>query len=74
MNVQTKFNIGDNVCTINPDTLKIDKFKITHISVSVFSDEAIVSYWGNGMNTSVKENNLFNSEQDLIKHIAAPAE
>ena len=74
MNIQTKYKIGDEVVTINPDTMKMKKFQVSHMGISVFSDEVIVNYWGNGMRDAVREQNLFTSEQELFKHITAPAD
>ncbi len=54
--------------------MKMKKFQVSHLGISVFSDEVIVNYWGNGMRDAVREQNLFTSEQELFKHITAPAD
>ena len=70
---QTKFAIGDKVCTIDKKTLKVKRFTVDFVSLYVHSDGAVsVSYRAEGegfAGDSYEEPFVFANESDLMKYV-----
>lgn len=74
MNIETKFKVGDNVFTIDPETLKIKQFEIESVT-SVSNDKGttvLVYPKGEGCYKSVDENKCFSTREALLDHITKP--
>lgn len=73
MNIQTRFNVGDKVFTLDKETLKMKDFTVGSVSIWA-DDETKVSYYPekNGIvnfNEKCNENVCFASENELLSHI-----
>lgn len=71
MNVTTKFNVGDTVYTIDPETLKIKEFEIGSISTSTDAEKTNVYLYPKGSSSynSIYESKCFASREELIDHV-----
>ena len=73
--VKSKFNIGDQVVTVDKNSLKIKKFEVAEIAFFVYKDSMTVYLYPKKENgdadtySSVDENLCFASETDLIEHM-----
>ncbi len=78
MNIKTKFNVGDNVCTIDKKTMKIKKFEIGNIFIFAAKNGRVdVTYRAvnDSYNSdSYEEEKCFTSEAELMTFITAPVE
>ncbi|MDD6541766.1 MAG: hypothetical protein PUF32_05635 [Prevotella sp.] len=73
MNIETKFKVGDNVYTVDPETLKIKHFVIGSISSITSENGTIVLVYPKTENyTSVNEKKCFPTREALIDHITKP--
>lgn len=74
MNIETKFKVGDNVFTVDPETLKIKQFDIE--SVTSFTNgkgtTVLVYPKGDGCYKGVDENKCFSTIEALFDHITKP--
>lgn len=73
MNIQTKFNIGDKVCTIDKNTMKVKVFEIIALSVYVSKNgKPVVNYRANddSYTDSHEEKFCFANENELLAYIA----
>ncbi len=66
MEVETKFNIGDNVYFITDN--KVQKMDITGISISVNGNESNIEYTLH-FDTNINENLVFASKEELLKSL-----
>ena len=71
MDVKLKFNLGEEVYILNTD--KIEKGKIIAIDTSISLNKKEPNVWyvvqvGN-FTPSFKENNIYKTKLDLIKHL-----
>lgn len=73
MNIETKFKVGDNVFTIDPETLKIKQFEIGSVS-SITSENGtiVLVYPKTGSYISVNEKKCFPTREALLDHITKP--
>ncbi len=73
MNIQTKFNIGDKVCTIDKKTLKVKTFEIGSLSVYVSKNgKPSVNYHASDdgySGDSYDEEFCFSNENELLAFI-----
>ena len=73
MNIQTKFNIGDKVCTIDKNTMKVKAFEIGSMGVYVSkTGKPSVNYRASddGYNgDSYEEEFCFPNETELLSYI-----
>ncbi len=73
MNIQTKFNIGDKVCTIDKKTLKVKTFEIGSLSVYVSKNgKPSVNYRASDdgyTGDSHEEEFCFPNETELLAYI-----
>lgn len=72
MNIQTKFNIGNKVCTIDKKTMKVKEFEIGSVSVFASKDEeSNVRYYDNEYysHDGYEEKLCFASEKELLSYI-----
>lgn len=73
MNIQTKFNIGDKVCTIDKNTMKVKAFEIGSMSVYVSKTGKLsVNYRASGdgyTGDSYEEEFCFPNETELLSYI-----
>lgn len=73
MNITTKFNIGDKVCTIDKNTMKVKAFEIGLISVYVSkTGKPSVNYRASGdgyTGDSYEEEFCFPNETELLAYI-----
>lgn len=73
MNIQTKFNIGDNVCTIDKNTMKVKAFEVGSMSVYVLkTGKPSVNYRASGdgyTGDSYEEEFCFPNETELLSYI-----
>lgn len=73
MNIHTKFNIGDNVCTIDKKTLKVKTFEIGSLSVYVSkAGKPSISYRASEdgySGDSYEEEFCFANENELMEYI-----
>ena len=73
MNIQTKFNIGNKVCTIDKKTLKVKYFEIGSLSVYVSkSGKPSVNYRATDdsyTGDSHEEEFCFANENELLAYI-----
>lgn len=73
--VKSKFNIGDQVVTVDKNSLKIKKFEVAEIAFFLYKDRMSVSLYPKKENgdadvySSVDENLCFATETDLIEHM-----
>ena len=74
MNIETKFKVGDNVFTIDPETLKIKQFEIgTVSSITSETGTTILVYpKTEGAYKSVSESKCFSTREALLDHITKP--
>lgn len=73
MNVQTKYNVGDSVCTIDKKALKIREFEIEKVIVNSSKSGAEVKYHAKGDSVyadDVPEEHCFPSRDELLSHIS----
>ena len=74
MNVQTKYNVGDKVCTIDKKTLKMREFEISSVFVSTTDEGTEVKYHAKGDSAyadNIPEEHCFPSENELLNHISS---
>ena len=74
MNVQTKYNVGDNVCTIDKQTLKIREFEIENVIVNSDKNGVVVKYHAKGdsvLADNVPEEHCFPNRDELLSHISS---
>ena len=72
MEIKTKFNVGDKVVTIDPESLKIKEFEVSSISTSTSNDgkTAVYLYPKDGtIYNSVNEDKCFPDHESLIDHV-----
>lgn len=71
MTVNTKFNIGDKVVTIDTNTLKLKEFVIKRMFVNLYKDKVYVSLYGDDTytSTSYDEEKCFSTEEELMDFI-----
>lgn len=70
MNIQTKFNNGDKVFTIDHETMKVKEFEIGTICVCAIGCGApSVSYYEKVGSESYGEARCFASESELLAYI-----
>ena len=73
MNIQTKFNIGDKVCTIDKKTLKVKNFEIGSLSVYVAKNgKPSINYRASDdgySGDSYEEEFCFSNERELLAYI-----
>lgn len=72
MEIKTKYQVGDKVCTIDRKTLKIKSFVIGNICIYVYDGRTDIGYTEEGQGiagVSYEESLLFPSEKDLITYI-----
>lgn len=78
MNIQTRFNIGDNVCTIDVKTMKLRTFEVGSIMAYVNKEgKTDVSYCAGGDGYSgdiYNEDKCFASEAELLTYITTKAD
>lgn len=73
MNIETKFKVGDNVFTIDPETLKIKQFEIGSVSsITSENDTIVLVYPKTGSYISVNEKKCFPTREALLDHITKP--
>ncbi len=73
MNIQTRFNVGDKVFTIDKETLKMKEFTVGSVHIWV-NDGARVSYYALkdevvSYGESYDESVCFASENELLSYI-----
>lgn len=73
MNITTKFNIGDKVCTIDKKTFKVKEFEIGSMSVYVSDDgKPDINYRASDDGYSgdrYEEEFCFTNENELLDYI-----
>lgn len=73
MNIQTKFNIGDKVCTIDKNTMKVKAFEVGSVGVYVSkTGKPSVNYRASGddyTGDSYEEEFCFPNEAELLSYI-----
>ena len=78
MNIQTRFNIGDNVCTIDKKTMKLHTFEVCSIMAYVNKEgKTDVSYRAAGdgySGDSYNEDKCFANEAELLTYITTKAD
>lgn len=73
--VSSKFNVGDDVVTVDKESLKIKKFKVAEIGFFLYKDSLSVYLYpmkDDGTADSyhiVREESCFVSETELIEHM-----
>ena len=73
--VKSKFNIGDDVVTVDKGNLKMKKFKVAEIAFFVYEDHTNIYLYpmkedgSTDSCNSVDEGICFASETDLIEHL-----
>jgi hypothetical protein len=74
MNIETKFKVGDNVYTVDPETLKIKQFEIESVTSFTNGKGTTVSVYpkGDGCYKGVDENKCFSTREALLDHITKP--
>ena len=73
MNIQTKFNVGDKVLTIDPSTMKIREVEIERVRVYVEEDAITVSYHAKGdsfFKDDYPEEKCFSTKNELLTFIS----
>lgn len=73
MNVQTKYNVGEKVCTIDKRTLKIREFEIDSIFVSTNDGGVETRYHAKGDSAYadyIPEEHCFSDQHELLNHIS----
>ena len=71
MKIETKFNEGDSVFTIDTSTLKVKNFKVDHIGTYTSKGKTTVTlYDGESYNAKgYDENKCFGTEAELIAYV-----
>lgn len=75
MNIQTRFNVGDKVFTLDKESLKMKEFTVGAVNISIWvDDDTRVSYYplqdeSVNFNESYGESVCFASENELLGHI-----
>ena len=73
MNIQTKFNIGDKVCTIDKKTMKVREFEIGSMSIYVAKNgKPSINYRASDdgySGDSYEEEFCFANENELLGYI-----
>ena len=71
MDFKTKFNIGDEVFTIDTRTLQIKKFKVARIAVSMTESSQSASLYPDTsyLSDSYEDDKCFPSQDELLKYI-----
>lgn len=73
--VNSKFNIGDQVVTVDKNSLKMKKFEVAEITFFVYKDHITVYLYPMNEDgrpdscNGIDENLCFSSETDLIEHM-----
>jgi hypothetical protein len=73
MNIQTRFNVGDKVFTLDKETFKMKKFVVGSVSIWA-DDDTKVTYYPKkddiaSYNERYDEKVCFASENELLGHI-----
>lgn len=74
MNIQTKYNIGDKVFTIDTRAMKIIEFTIDSMYISVGKDRADVFYTALSEAQHYKEECCFATKHELLTFLEQPRE
>ena len=72
MNIKTRFNVGDTVCTIDKDTLKFRDFEVESVYAYATDKNCRIKYKAKGDSAyadSYDENVCFTSREELLTHI-----
>ena len=71
MTIETKFNVGDKLYTIDTDTMKMFSFKVTDIAIYHDADGTRIKYTegGNPDAFCISEHRCFASEDELFNTI-----
>lgn len=74
MNIETKFKVGDNVFTIDPETLKIKQFEIGTVASATNDKGTNVLVYPKGKDCykSADENKCFSTKEALLDYITKP--
>lgn len=73
MNIETKFKVGDNVFTIDPETLTVKQFEIGSImSITSEKGTTVLVYSKTESYNSVNERKCFSTREALLDHITKP--
>ena len=75
--IQTKFNVGDKLFTIDKESMKIKEFEVSMVCAFIhYSDAApTVSYQAKGSDfsgKSVDEEKCFKTKHELLTYIEQP--
>lgn len=72
MNIQTKFNIGDKVCTIDKKTMKVREFEVESIGMVITKEKQSVILRAKGdsvYDDGYDEKYCFTNENELLDYI-----
>ena len=72
MDIKTKFSVGDNVFTVDTKTIKLKKFEVGRIAVSVTEGKTIVILYekdASAYDSGYSEDKCFATEGDLVRHL-----
>lgn len=73
MNIETKFEVGDTIYTIDPDTLKMRQYEVGAVS-AITSGKGTAVYISPKGETykSIDEGKCFRTRSELLTHITQP--
>lgn len=74
MNIETRFEVGDTIFTIDPDTLKVAEYEVESVT-TIANCNGVTSYVlprGKGAYRSIEERKCFRTREELIDHVTKP--
>lgn len=73
MKIETKFNEGDSVFTIDTSTLKVKNFKVDHIGTYTSNGKTTVTLYDGSsvVGKGYEETKCFRTEAELIAYVTA---
>lgn len=74
MKIETKFNVGDTVTTINTATMKLTTFEVGRITTWTDGESTSATLYPKDCSYSDRgydEAKCFATEQDLLRHLTA---
>lgn len=71
MTINTKFNVGQSLYFINPDTMKMQCSEVHRIDAEIHANEIKVTYFMNidGKFKIIKEDGLFTTREELLESL-----
>lgn len=72
MNIETRFEVGDTIFTIDPDTLKVKRYEVESVT-TIANCNGVTSYVipkGKSAYRSIDERKCFRTREELIGYIS----